>query len=70
MVFGFAPRSETSSQSIGRVVLQASAAFKVNIVFAATGYVILLGLTAFFLLSLIEVGVLRTRGVSPMKRMS
>jgi ABC-type nitrate/sulfonate/bicarbonate transport system permease component len=51
-----------ADHGIGRAVLQASAAYKTDAVFAATGYVVLLGIAAFFLLSLIEAAVLRSRG--------
>jgi NitT/TauT family transport system permease protein len=51
-----------SDRGIGRAVLQASAAFNTEIVFAATGYVVILGLCAFFLLSAVETVILRRRG--------
>jgi NitT/TauT family transport system permease protein len=51
-----------SDRGIGRTVLQASSIFNVEIVFAATAYVVLLGLAVFLLSNIIEHAILRLRG--------
>jgi ABC-type nitrate/sulfonate/bicarbonate transport system permease component len=50
-----------SDHGIGWTVLQASAGYNVQTVFAATGYVVLLGLATYLLLSLVETAVVRGR---------